>query len=248
MHTNLQSSATHSVLPIVLSTLTLASAFGQTIEFTWTSAGEFHGTPGAGTVVTTFSSSAPFNLTEFRSTYTGMSGGTRISGPFEITAATGDTLSGYSDLTFPPLSLMNVGSGTFMFTAGTGQFAGATGQGTMDVTTILPSIPTTIGDVIQEWRGMITLVPATVPGDYNQNGTVDAADYVQWRNGGPLQNDSTPGVQPEDYTIWRANFGRTAASGAAVGPIGVTGVPEPAASVLALLAVAAKLLRKHRGN
>ena len=27
-------------------------------------------------------------------------------------------------------------------------------------------------------------------GDYNNNGTVDAADYVLWRNGGPLQNES----------------------------------------------------------
>jgi hypothetical protein len=143
---------------------------------------------------------------------------------------------------------MNVGGGTFMFTAGTGQFAGATGQGTMDVITKLPSIPTTSGTVDQEWRGMITLVPATVPGDYNQNGTVDAADYVQWRNGGPLQNDPTPGVQPEDYTVWRANFGRTAGSGAAVATTGVTSVPEPAAFVLALLAIAASLLRTHRGN
>ena len=30
-------------------------------------------------------------------------------------------------------------------------------------------------------------------GDFNGNGVVDAADYVQWRNGGPLQNDPTTG-------------------------------------------------------
>jgi hypothetical protein len=46
-------------------------------------------------------------------------------------------------------------------------------------------------------------------GDYNNNGAVDAADYVLWRNGGPLQNDPTPGVQPGDYGVWRANFGQT---------------------------------------
>ncbi len=45
--------------------------------------------------------------------------------------------------------------------------------------------------------------PAGVTGDYNGNGVVDAADYVQWRNGGPLQNDPTNGVQPEDYGVWR---------------------------------------------
>jgi hypothetical protein len=41
------------------------------------------------------------------------------------------------------------------------------------------------------------------------------ADFVLWRNGGPLQNDPTPGVQPEDYATWRANFGRTSGSSVA---------------------------------
>jgi hypothetical protein len=48
-------------------------------------------------------------------------------------------------------------------------------------------------------------------GDYNNNGSVDMADYVLWRNGGPLQNEeATPGVvTQEDYGVWRANFERT---------------------------------------
>jgi hypothetical protein len=52
-------------------------------------------------------------------------------------------------------------------------------------------------------------VGSGVPYDYNSNGVVDAADYVQWRNGGPqpLYNDPTFGVQAEDYNAWRANFG-----------------------------------------
>ena len=39
-----------------------------------------------------------------------------------------------------------------------------------------------------------------------------AADYVQWRNGGPLQNEGdTPGtVNAADYTVWRNNFGNSA--------------------------------------
>src|SRR3954468_9066969 len=38
------------------------------------------------------------------------------------------------------------------------------------------------------------LAPVSVQGDYNNNGVVDAADYVLWRNGGPLQNEvDTPG-------------------------------------------------------
>src|SRR5262249_49932307 len=44
------------------------------------------------------------------------------------------------------------------------------------------------------------------PGDYDNNGKVDASDYVLWRNGGPLQNDPTPGVQDADYDFWKAHF------------------------------------------
>jgi hypothetical protein len=57
------------------------------------------------------------------------------------------------------------------------------------------------------------LSEVTLAGDFNNNGVVDTADYVLWRNGGPLANDPTPGVQPADYNVWRANFGRTAGAG-----------------------------------
>jgi hypothetical protein len=51
-------------------------------------------------------------------------------------------------------------------------------------------------------------------GDYNNNGTVDAADYVAWRDNlgqsVTLPNDSTPGtVTQADYEVWRANFGNS---------------------------------------
>ena len=48
------------------------------------------------------------------------------------------------------------------------------------------------------------VMPEPVPGDYNQNGNVDAADYVVWRNG--VGTTYTQG----DYDVWRAHFGRTA--------------------------------------
>ena len=53
----------------------------------------------------------------------------------------------------------------------------------------------------------------TIPGDFNNSGTVDAADYVLWRkkNGGTaLPNDGgiTPGVtNAADYTYWRSRYG-----------------------------------------
>lgn len=84
--------------------------------------------------------------------------------------------------------------------------------------------------------------PFSVPafGDYNNNGKVDAADYVVWRNNlntnVVLPNDSTPGsVTNADYTVWRSNFGQGAGSGSELGA--EIAVPEPATAALALLAV-----------
>ena len=66
----------------------------------------------------------------------------------------------------------------------------------------------------------------TVPGDYNLNGIVDAADYTIWRNtlgqtGSGLAADGTgPGGVPDgvvdqlDYNFWKANFGNHAGAGA----------------------------------
>ena len=80
-------------------------------------------------------------------------------------------------------------------------------------------------------------VGTSSPGDYNGNGTVDAADYVLWRNGGPLMNEvADPGtVSPADYTEWRARFGNMAASGSSA-TIGV--VPEPGSALLLVIACA----------
>jgi len=63
-------------------------------------------------------------------------------------------------------------------------------------------------------------------GDYNNDGSVDAADYVVWRNhlgsDSMLPNDATPGVTIDDYEVWKTNFGRTAdGAGSSIG------VPEP---------------------
>ncbi|MCA9189051.1 MAG: dockerin type I domain-containing protein [Pirellulaceae bacterium] len=56
---------------------------------------------------------------------------------------------------------------------------------------------------------------AGVLGDYNQNGTVDAADYTIWKDG--FGSSVTPGdgadgngngtIDAADYTVWKDNFG-----------------------------------------
>jgi hypothetical protein len=77
--------------------------------------------------------------------------------------------------------------------------------------------------------------PAGVLGDYNGNGAVDAADYVSWRNGGPLQNEgASPNVVDlADYDFWRARFGATSGGGSGLDGLAV---PEPGTTYLAVLA------------
>ena len=72
---------------------------------------------------------------------------------------------------------------------------------------ILPSVDGLAWDTSQLSMGMLSVAATGLPGDYNQDGTVDAADYVVWRknlgSSTSLANDDTPGVGPDDYTRWR---------------------------------------------
>ncbi len=79
---------------------------------------------------------------------------------------------------------------------------------------------------------VITLVyDASLAGDYNNDGTVDAADYTVWRDslerGTPLENEtaSLGMVDGEDYAAWKANFGAVKLQGGG----SVASVPEPVA-------------------
>ena len=82
-----------------------------------------------------------------------------------------------------------------------------------------------------------------VPGDYNRNGEVDAADYTVWRDTFGSTSDlradgsgPTPGtpdglVNQLDYDFWKSNFG---AGGSGKGGMAQS-VPEPTSLVLGLL-------------
>jgi hypothetical protein len=82
--------------------------------------------------------------------------------------------------------------------------------------------------------------PPGLFGDFNDDGSVDAADYVMWR-----KNDGTNNALPNDnglgtpigalhYNLWRTNFGETSGGGAGGNS---TGVPEPASLALIVLGV-----------
>ena len=74
-------------------------------------------------------------------------------------------------------------------------------------------------------------VRSALPGDYNGDGAVNAADYVAWH-----QND---GMQ-EGYDTWRTNFGRTSGNGLDDTNVlpNSAAVPEPSMSILVCLVLA----------
>lgn len=87
-------------------------------------------------------------------------------------------------------------------------------------------------------------VVEALPGDYNADGSVDAADYVVWRDslgqtGIGLAADGTgPGGTPDnvvdnlDYNLWKANFGTTTAGSGSLQGQGGAAVPEAGAAAL----------------
>jgi hypothetical protein len=71
--------------------------------------------------------------------------------------------------------------------------------------------------------GILSITSAGLPGDFNQDGAVNAADYVAWRKG--IAVESTPA----NYNLWRSHFGETIGGGSsATDSAGGPAVPEPA--------------------
>ena len=88
-----------------------------------------------------------------------------------------------------------------------------------------------------------TFAITLVPGDFNRDGTVNAADYSVWRDtlgqtGPALAADADDSgiVDSADYDVWKLHFG-TSGSGSAR----LNGVPEPTNVHLTLLAAATLL-------
>jgi hypothetical protein len=94
--------------------------------------------------------------------------------------------------------------------------------------------------------------PVGIPpaGDYNNDGTVDAADYVIWKKvegtNTDLPNDGTltGTVGADHYNLWRANFGQPSGSGA--GGVAKASVPEPTTVVMLLIGGVVVALSRRR--
>jgi hypothetical protein len=90
---------------------------------------------------------------------------------------------------------------------------------------------------------------AGVDGDYNNDGSVNAADYTIWRDhlnqSFQLENEGgvSPGVVDQaDYTFWKSRFGAMSGSGS----LGAAAVPEPASCGLALVGLIAVFVVRRR--
>ncbi len=130
---------------------------------------------------------------------------------YENTAETGEELMQFLGISPTAYSANGLGTLNYYRRAQTGNFRlwaqpGATGDDHLEHLRY-------IGDFLEELP-----IARLVPGDFNNNGTVDAADYILWRKkngGGALPNDGgiTPGVtNSADYTYWRLPLRRRANS------------------------------------
>ncbi len=120
---------------------------------------------------------------------------------------------------------------------------------TFDVASYFPLSNGLKFEIMYSTHAVTLEVVAAIPGDYNQNGVVDAADYVVWRkNQGTthtLPNDPTGGtIGAAQYSQWRAHFGQSAGSG--TGATANAAVPEPATLVLVIFAMAGWCLGRSR--
>jgi hypothetical protein len=97
------------------------------------------------------------------------------------------------------------------------------------------------GEILQLFQGL--------PGDFNNDGKVDAGDYITWRTNEvanlPLANDGGAADQAARYALWSANFGNPPGAGSG-SALGGAQVPEPASVFMILSAAVGLQFRRRR--
>lgn len=87
-------------------------------------------------------------------------------------------------------------------------------------------------------NGLVASVSPGLTGDYNGDGSVDAADYVEWRR------NNINGQQ--GYDDWRANFGNALPGSGSGSLASAVAAPEPTAWLLAAMALGAVGVSRRR--
>jgi hypothetical protein len=100
-----------------------------------------------------------------------------------------------------------------------------------------------------------TMDQSDLPGDYNGDHTVNAADYTVWRNnlGAATEmsllgnGNGMNGVDIGDYMHWKSNYGVSNGGGAALASS--RSVPEPSALAMMMsIGIVARLIRLRRSD
>ncbi len=126
------------------------------------------------------------------------------------------------------------------------------GRSGIFATESLPALAGGLGwDVVYSANAVTLAVIPALPGDYNADGVVDAADYVVWRKNvgttNVLPNDPDGGtIGPLQYATWRANFG-PGDGGSADLAGGDSTAPEPGRAMPISLAAVGGLVVRRRG-
>jgi hypothetical protein len=115
-------------------------------------------------------------------------------------------------------------AGILGFTNGSGSISRYSFNGTFLSTFATPS-----EDGFTEATAFVVVPTPSLTGDFNNDGVVDAADYVVWQKTSP--------TIPSGYDDWRRSFGESEPAGA--GAIGADPVPEPACALVLCIAILA---------
>jgi autotransporter-associated beta strand protein len=165
--------------------------------------------------------------------------GSKLAVDYDGSAMDSLAISGALNITNATVDFNQIGSaltaGAHVF-ASYGSLSGATFASVLD----LPAGFSIDYNYLSGNQIALVGAPAGLPGDYNNNGVVDAGDYVLWRKGGPLQNEvNLPGtVNAQDYIEWKARFGNTLGSGAGSGSGSATAaVPETTSTLMLIMGI-----------
>jgi hypothetical protein len=160
---------------------------------------------------------------------------------YESTQETGDELLSYLGATPTPTTETGLGDLRFYRTAEVGGFSlwgalGATGDDHLSHLRYMG-----------QWLGDLQSATITLPGDYNRDGVVNAADYTKWRDTWSRTNsdlsadgNGNGAIDAGDYAVWAAVYGTTEGGGAH------RAIPEPTAIALLAFAVGAIVGRPCR--